>query len=110
VIETGLVTEWHAPRWPHSDKFHIVERWWLEDPENLELVGLRGRGPRLEIEGQILVSEMTMSDPEFYVNEKEVVTVYYRRAPNQVMFEDNCSEYIWMELLEAHARAADIAA
>jgi hypothetical protein len=103
VIETGLVTEWHAPRWPHSDKFHVVERWWLEDAANLELVGLRAGGPRLNIQGPILVNEMTMSDADFYVNDEEVVTVYYRRQEDGAMFEDNCSEGIWLEYIEANA-------
>jgi hypothetical protein len=107
VIETGLVTEWHAPRWPHSDKFHVVERWSLADPDSLSLTGLRPGGPKLEIEGPILVDEMTMSDPEFYVNDEEVVTVYYRRLDDDALFEDNCSEGIWMELLEDNARDAD---
>lgn len=107
VVETGLVTEWHAPRWPHSDKFHVVERWSLADPESLNLTGLRPGGPKLEIEGPILVDEMTMSDPEFYANDKEVVTVYYRHLDDDALFEDNCSEGIWMELLEDNARDAD---
>ena len=107
VIETELVTEWHAPRWPHSDQFRIVERWWLEDAGNLTLTGLRAGGPPLQIEGPILVNEMTMSDSEFYVNDEEVVTVYYRRQDTDDFFEDNCSEYIWMELLEENVLEAE---
>ena len=107
VIETELITKWHGPRWPHSDKFRVVERWWLEDPDNLELTGFRGGGPRLEIPGPILVNEMTMSDPKFYVNDEELLTIYYRQVPDQVLFEDNCPEYIWMELLEERSRDTD---
>lgn len=107
VVETRLVTEWHAPRWPHSDQFSIVERWSLRDPDELELVGLRGGGPRLQIEGPVLVNEMTMSDPVFYVNDEEVVTVIYRRQDDDVLFEDNCTEYVWLELLEENARDDD---
>jgi hypothetical protein len=104
VIETHLVTEWHAPRWPHSDQFRIVERWSLQGAADLDLVGLRPGGPRLQITGKVLVNEMTMSDPVFYVNDAEVVTVIYRRQDEGAMFEDNCSEGIWMELLEQTAR------
>lgn len=107
VIETKLVTEWHAPRWPHSDQFRVVERWWLEDASNLELRGLRQTGPPLDIPGKILINEMTMSDPEFYVNDEEVVTVYYRRQDTDDFFEDNCPEYIWMELLEENPSATE---
>jgi hypothetical protein len=107
VIETTLVTEWHAPRWPHSDQFRIVERWSLRDPEPLNLVGLRPGGPRPQITGPVLVNEMTMSDPAFYVNDEEVVTVIYRRQADGVMFEDYCAEGIWLELLEENARDID---
>jgi hypothetical protein len=106
VIDTRLITEWHAPRWPHSDQMRIVERWSLVDASELELVGLRPGGPRPEITGKVLVNEMTMSDPVFYENDEEVVTVIYRRQEDGVMFEDNCSEYIWMEELERRANAA----
>jgi hypothetical protein len=104
VIETTLVTEWHAPRWPHSDQFRVVERWSLRDAADLDLVGFRPGGPRPQITGKVLVDEMTMSDPVFYVNDAEVVTVIYRRQDDGVMFEDNCSEAIWLELLEQTAR------
>ena len=103
VIETRLITEWHAPRWPHSDQMRIVERWTLQDASELEIVGLRRDRPPPRIEGMVLVNEMTMSDPVFYVNDAEVVTVIYRRDPEGVMFEDNCSEGIWMEALEKTA-------
>ena len=42
-------------------------------------------------------------DPEFYVNDAEVVTVYYRRQEDGVMFEDDCAEGIWLEIIEANA-------
>jgi hypothetical protein len=107
VVDTRFITEWEAPRWPHSDKMRIVERWSLQDPSNFEIVGLRADRPPPKIEGKVLVNEMTMSDPEFYVNDAEVVTVIYRRAEDAVMFEDNCSEGIWRERLEKSAQGAE---
>lgn len=104
VIETRQVTEWHAPRWPHSDQFNVVERWSLQDPGKLDLVGLRRGGPRPQVDGQVLVVEMAMRDPVFYANEVETVTVIYRRDPEGALFEDNCSEYIWLEALERDAQ------
>ena len=103
VIETRLITEWHAPRWPHSDQMRIVERWSLRDPRDFDIVGLRRDRPPPEIDGPLLVNEMTMSDPVFYVNDAEVVTVLYRRQESGAMFEDNCSEGIWLEALERTA-------
>ena len=103
VIETTLIAEWHAPRWPHSDQMRIVERWSLQDPAKLDITGLRRGGPQPQIQGPVLVDEMMMSDPVFYVNDAEALTVIYRREPNGVVFEDNCSEFIWMEALERKA-------
>ena len=79
----------------------------MQDPEPLNLVGLRAGGPRPQIDGPVLVNEMTMSDSEFYVNDDEIVTVVYRRRDDGIMFEDNCSEGIWLELLEENARDID---
>jgi hypothetical protein len=104
VIDTRKITEWYAPRWPHSDQMRIVERWSLRDPKDFDIVGLRRDRPPPKIDGQVLVNEMTMSDPVMYVNPKEVVTVIYRRLKDGVMFEDNCSEGIWMEALEKEAK------
>jgi hypothetical protein len=78
----------------------IVERWSLVDAQEIEIVGLRRDRPPPQIEGKVLVNEMTMSDPVFYANDAEVVTVVYRPQPDGAMFEDNCSEGIWLELLE----------
>ena len=106
VIETRKITEWYAPRWPHSDQMRIVERWSLRDPKDFEIVGLSRNRPPPKIDGKVLVNEMTMSDPVMYVNPREVVTVIYRRLADGVMLEDGCSEGIWMEALEKEAKAA----
>ncbi|MCC6202281.1 MAG: hypothetical protein IT494_04680 [Gammaproteobacteria bacterium] len=104
VVETQRITEWHAPRWPHSDQFSVVERWSLQDPAKIDLIGLRRGGPRPKVDGPVLVVEMVMRDPVFYANEEEAVTVIYRRDPTGALFEDNCSEYIWLEKLERDAQ------
>jgi len=106
VIETQLISEWHAPRWPHSDRMRIVERWSLVAPDDIDIVGLRRDGTAPPITGKVLVNEMKMSDPMFYVSDAEVVTVVYRRLEDDAIFEDNCSEGIWMELLEREAAKA----
>jgi hypothetical protein len=98
-IDTRLITEWHAPRWPHSDKMRIVERWRLQDASGIKITGLRPANPPT-ITGTVLVNELTISDPIFYVEDETVVTFVYRRQDDGVIFEDNCSESIWMELLE----------
>jgi hypothetical protein len=105
VIETSNVTEWQAPRWPHSGEFHVTERWYLKDAKGVEITGLRRDRPPPKIEGQVLINEMTMNDPLWYADKDYQVTVVYRRLDN-VMLEDGCSEGIWMEALEKEAAAA----
>jgi hypothetical protein len=109
VIETRKITEWHAPRWPHSGEMRIVERWSLKDPSAFKITGLRPSGPPPKIVGPVLVNEMTIDDPGMYADKGYKVTTIYRKLENQVMLEDGCSEGIWMEALEKEAGATPAA-
>jgi hypothetical protein len=102
VIETTKVTEWPAPRWPHSDAFRVTERWYFKDASEITITGLRPDRPP-KVEGQLLINEMTMNDPKWYADVDYKVTVVYRRLEDQVMLEDGCAEGIWMEALEKTA-------
>jgi hypothetical protein len=102
VIETRKISEWHAPRWPHSDQMHIVERWYLTDAANVKITGLRPDRPP-KVTGKVLINEMTINDPVMYADKDYKVTTVYRKLEDNVMLEDNCSEGIWMEQLEKHA-------
>lgn len=111
VIETRKITEWHAPRWPHSDQVRIVERWSLRDPSEFKITGLRGGDrPPPKITGKILVNEMTINDPVMYADKDYKVTTLYRKLEDQVMLEDGCSEGIWMKELEQKAAEKEPAA
>ncbi len=105
VIETRNITEWIAPRWPHTDRMRIVERWSLQDPSKLKITGLRPDRPPPPIKGPVLVDEMTINDPGMYADKDYKVTTIYRRLEDQVMLEDGCTEGVWMELLEKNAAA-----
>jgi len=102
VIETRKISEWHAPRWPHSDQMRIVERWYLKDASAFKITGLRPDRPP-KVSGLLLVDEMTINDPVMYADKDYKVTTLYRKLEDQVMLEDNCSEGIWMEALEKKA-------
>jgi hypothetical protein len=104
VIETTNVTEWQAPRWPHSDAFQVTERWSFKDASELTITGLRPDRPP-QVAGRVLINEMTMNDPKWYADTDYKVTVVYRRLEDQVMLEDGCAEGIWMEALEKTAAA-----
>jgi hypothetical protein len=101
VVETRKITEWHAPRWPHSGEMRIVERMYLSDASKWKVTGLRPDRPP-NVTGKILVNEMTINDPVMYVDKDYKVTTLYRPLEDE-MLEDNCSEGIWMEQLESTA-------
>ena len=109
VIETRKITEWHAPRWPHSSEMRIVERWSLKDASAFKITGLRPAGPPPKITGPVLVNEMTINDPVMYADKDYKVTTLYRKLEDGVMLEDGCSEGIWMQALEKEAGAAPAA-
>lgn len=108
VIETTNVTEWQAPRWPHSDAFRVTERWFLKDASEITITGLRPDRPP-KVEGRLLINEMIMNDSKWYADTDYKVTVVYRRLEDQVMLEDGCAEGIWMEALERTAVPAPAA-
>jgi len=99
VIETTKITEWQAPRWPHSGAFRVTERWSLKNASEIMITGLRPDRPP-KVEGPVLINEMIMNDPEWYADRDYKVTVVYRRLEDQVMLEDGCAEGIWMDALE----------
>jgi hypothetical protein len=105
VIETRNITEWHAPRWPHSNEMRIVERWSLKDPSAFKITGLRANGTPPKITGKVLVNEMTINDPVMYADKDYKVTTIYRKLESQVMLEDGCTEGVWMKTLEEAAAA-----
>ena len=108
VIETTKVTEWQAPRWPHSGEFTATERWYFKNASEITITGLRPDRPP-KVEGRLLINEMTMNDPKWYADKDYKVTVVYRLLEDQVMLEDGCSEGIWMEALEKTAVTAPVA-
>ncbi|HZF30565.1 MAG TPA: hypothetical protein VE907_15725 [Gammaproteobacteria bacterium] len=99
VIETRKISEWHAPRWPHSDQMRIVERWYLTDASKVKITGLRPANPP-KVTGKLLINEMTINDPGMYADKDYKVTTVYRKLEDNVILEDNCSEGIWMEQLD----------
>ena len=102
VVETRKISEWHAPRWPHSDQMSIVERLYLTDASTIKITGLRPDRPP-KVTGKVLIDEMTINDAGMYTDKDYRVTTVYRKLEDNVMLEDNCSEGIWMEQLEKYA-------
>jgi hypothetical protein len=90
VVETTHLVEQVDQRYAHSDQARIVERYHLT-------TGARGE--------DVLVAEMTMTDPVFYT---QPVTAEKRwaRVPNGHLLPYECAEEGWLNHLEELERTA----
>ena len=84
VVETTNLVEQVDQRYPHSDKAKIVERYRLEK-------GANGQ--------EVLVAEMTMTDPAFYTAPFTTVKKW-ARVPNGHLLPYECAEEAWLKRLE----------
>jgi len=83
VIETTHLVEQVDQRYAHSDQARIVERYHLEKGAS----------------GDVLVAEMTMTDPVFYTAPFTAVKKW-ARVPNGHLLPYECAEENWLKRLE----------
>lgn len=79
VVNTSQLKEQVDQRYAHSDKAKIVERYHME------------KGPKGE---NVLVSEMTMTDPVFYT-QPVTATKKWSQIPNGHLMTYECDEETW---------------
>ena len=84
IVETTHLVEQVDQRYAHSDKARIVERYHLEKSAKGE---------------DVLVAEMTMTDPAFYTAPVTAVKKW-ARVPNGHLLPYECAEETWMKHLE----------
>jgi hypothetical protein len=100
VIDTTLLSEWEIAPWPKSDQTHIVERVHLTKLDN---VTARASGFVASVEkpinDDVLVVEMTLTDPTLYAGPQQR-TVYFQRMADTATLEYACSGEHWLEELE----------
>jgi len=84
VVETTHLVEQVDQRYAHSANARIVERYDLE----------KGKDG-----GDVLVAEMTMTDPEFYSEPVKAVKKW-ARVPNGHLLPYECAEENWLKRLE----------
>ena len=90
VVDTTHLVEQVDQRYPHSANARIVERYHLEKAND---------------GGDVLVAEMTMTDPEFYSEPLKVVKKW-ARVPNGHLLPYECAEEAWNIHLEQLAEKA----
>ncbi|HEY9183227.1 MAG TPA: hypothetical protein VIQ99_08510 [Gammaproteobacteria bacterium] len=100
VIDTALLSEWPMRPWPRTEQMRIVERVHLT---KLGLVAARPTGFVATVEkpinDDVLVIEMTITDPAVYAG-PERRTAYYQRMADTATLEYACSAEHWLEELE----------
>jgi hypothetical protein len=100
VIDTTLLSEWQIRPWPKSAETRIVERVYLT---KLGDIAARATGFVASVEkpinDDVLVVEMTLTDPSFYAGPQQR-TAYYQRMSDTATLEYACSSEHWFEQLE----------
>jgi hypothetical protein len=100
VIDTTLLSEWQLRPWPKTEQTHIVERVHLT---KLGDVAARATGFVASVEkpinDDVLVVELTVTDPALYDGPQRR-TAYYQRMADTATLEYACSGEHWLEELE----------
>jgi hypothetical protein len=100
VIDTTLLEDWQLRPWPRSDQTRIVERVRLT---KLADVSARPTGFVASVEkpinDDVLVFELTVTDPTLYDGPQRRVA-YYQRMADTATLEYACSRELWLEELE----------
>jgi hypothetical protein len=100
VIDTTLLSEWQIRPWPRSEQTHIVERVAIKE---LADVAARPTGFVATVEkpinDDVLVVEMTITDPAYYDGPQRRIT-YFQRMADTATLEYACSAEHWLEQLE----------
>jgi hypothetical protein len=100
IVDTTLLEEWQLPPWPRSDQTHIVERLYLTKrsavsaPTNAFVSTVEK-----PINDDVLVVEMTITDPTYYDGPQQR-TAYYQRMDDTATLEYACSAEQWLDELE----------
>lgn len=100
VVDTTLLSEWQVRPWPRSEQTQITERIHLTKLGDIEA---RATGFVASVEAPInddvLVVEMTLTDPTYYAGPQRR-TAYYQRMDDTATLEYACSAEHWLEELE----------
>ena len=106
VIETALLKESLLRGWPRTEQTRITEKLYLTSRSNVN----ERPSPFIITEpvgDDVLVVELTVTDPALYSNPRKV-TMYYQRIEDDAILEYDCPAEHWLNALDAaRARQAD---
>ena len=92
VIETRLLGEYLMRQWPRTENTVITERVYRANRDELEVV--RNGFPPESESNDLLVFEMTVTDPSLY-KEPQRITMYYQRIAEDQFLEYDCIAGVW---------------
>lgn len=101
VIETRLLGEYLMRSWPRTENTSIVERVYRANRDELDVE--RNGFPPENDSNEILVFEMTVTDPTLY-REPQQITMYYQKIPEVEFLEYDCAAGLWFRALEGDNR------
>ncbi len=100
VVDTSLLEEWQLKPWPRSEQTHIEERLYLTKraavsaPTNAFVATVEK-----PINDDVLVVELTVTDPALYDGPQKR-TAYYQRMADTATLEYACATELWLKELE----------
>lgn len=97
VIETRLLGEYLMRSWPRTENTTIVERVYRANRDQLDVE--RNGFPPENDSNEILVFEMTVTDPTLYT-EPQRIAMYYQKIPEVEFLEYDCAAGLWYRALE----------
>ncbi len=97
VIETRLLGEYLMRSWPRTENTSITERVYRANRDELDVE--RNGFPPENDSNEILVFEMTVTDPTLY-REPQQITMYYQKIPEVEFLEYDCAAGLWYRALE----------
>lgn len=106
VIDTALLSDWEVRPWPRSDQAHIVERVYLTKLGDIKAraSGFIADSVQKPVNDDVLVVEMTLTDPVYYAGPQRR-TIYYQRMDDTATLEYLCTTEHWLEDLEKQRKS-----
>lgn len=100
VVDTTLLEEWQLKPWPRSEQTHIVERLYLTKRSAVSATSNAFvASVEKPINDDVLVVEMTITDPSLYDGPQRR-TAYYQRMGDTATLEYACAAEQWLKELE----------
>lgn len=97
IVETRFLSEYLMRSWPRTENTRVVERIYRAERDELNVV--RNGFPPENDSNDLLVFELTVTDPALY-REPQQITMYYQRVTDAEFLEYDCASGLWEQALD----------